>query len=46
MTSKIIREKVIEMLKNNIRNKDISKQLGISSSLVSKINKNYVKSRF
>ena len=46
VTSKIIREKVIEMLKNNVRNKDISKQLGISSSLVSKINKNYVKSRF
>ena len=41
-TSKILREKVIEMLNKGMRNKDISKELAISSSCISKINKIYV----
>lgn len=46
-TSKILREKVIQMLNKNMRNKDISKELGISPSCISQINKKYVrKSRF
>lgn len=42
-TSKILREKVIQMLNKNMRNKDISKELGISPSCVSQINKKYVR---
>lgn len=42
VTSKIIREKIIKMLNDGMRNKDIAKQLNVSNSLVSKINKNYV----
>lgn len=40
--SKILKEKIIEMLNKNMRNKDISKELGVSSSYVTKINKKYV----
>lgn len=40
--SKILREKVIQMLNKNMKNKDISLELGISPSYVSKINKEYV----
>ena len=42
VTSKTIREKIIKMLNDGMRNKDIAKQLNVSNSLVSKINKNYV----
>ena len=41
-TSRILREKIIQMLNKGMRNKDISKELVISSSCVSKINKKYV----
>ena len=42
VTSKILREKIIKMLNDKMRNKDISEQLKVSTSLVSKINKKYV----
>ena len=42
-TSKILKEKVIKMLNENMRNKDISSNLNVSPSYVSKINKMYVK---
>ena len=38
-TSKILHEKVMKMLNSGMRNVDISKQLGVSSSLISKIKK-------
>lgn len=41
-TSKILKEKIINMLNKNMKNKDISLELGISPSYVSKINKEYV----
>ena len=34
------------MLNENMRNKDISNELGVSTSYISKINKEYVKRRF
>ena len=40
--SKILKEKIINMLNKNMKNKDISLELGISPSYVSKINKEYV----
>lgn len=45
-TSKILKEKIIKMLNENMRNKDISNELGVSTSYISKINKEYVKRRF
>ena len=45
-TSKILKERIIKMLNENMRNKDISSELGVSTSYISKINKEYVKSRF
>lgn len=38
-TSKIIREKIIKMLNEGMRNKDIAKQLKVSCPLVSKVKK-------
>lgn len=45
IASKIKREKIIEMLNNGIRNKDISKGLDISTSYVSKIKKQLCQER-
>lgn len=41
-TSKILKEKIINMLNDGVKNKDICNELKISPSYVSKINKNYV----
>lgn len=45
-TSKVLKEKIIKMLNENMRNKDISSELGVSASYISNINKKYVKSKF
>lgn len=45
-TSKVLKEKIIKMLNKNMRNKDISSELGVSASYISNINKKYVKSKF
>ncbi len=46
-TSKILKKKIINMLNDGVKNKDICSELKISPSYVSKINKEYVnKSRF
>ena len=42
VTSKLLKEKIIKMLKNGEKGKIISEKLKISQSLVSKIKKNYV----
>ena len=43
ISSKILKEKIIKMLNNNVRNKDISNELKISESYVSNIKNKYVK---